>query len=93
MASKGKDKNSLKELDYNGVYKWSPNGDVTLINGELTRPNGIELSLDEKTLYLANSDRTYPVIVAVDLTNGDHKKSLFFDGSNLVKEGKGSLMG
>ena len=90
---KGKGKDSLKELDYNGVYKWSPNGCVTLINGELTRPNGIELSLDEKTLYVANSDRTYPVIVALDLTNGDHKKSLFFDGSNLVKEGKGLFDG
>ena len=90
---KGKDKDSLKELSYNGVYKRSPNGDVTLINGKLTRPNGIGLSLDEKTLYVANSDRIYPVIIAVDLTSGDYETSLFFDGTNLTKDRKGLFDG
>ena len=83
---KGKGKDSLKELDYNGVYKWSPNGGVTPANGELTRPNGIELSLDEKTLYVANSDHV-SCDSCVRSFNEDQKKSLFFDGSNLVKEG------
>ena len=90
---KGKDEDPLKELTYNGVYKWSANGEVTLINGELLRPNGIELSLDEKTLYVANSDRTYPVIIAIDLTTEDYETSLFFDGSTLAKERKGLFDG
>ena len=90
---KGKDEDPLKELSYNGVYKWSANGVVTLINGELARPNGIELSLDEKTLYVANSDRTYPVIIAIDLTTEDYETSLFFDGSTLAKERKGLFDG
>ena len=90
---KGKDEDPLKELSYNGVYKWSANGEVTLINGKLARPNGIELSLDEKTLYVANSDRTYPVIIAIDLTTEDYETSLFFDGSTLAKERKGLFDG
>ncbi|MBY0459485.1 MAG: SMP-30/gluconolactonase/LRE family protein, partial [Gemmataceae bacterium] len=45
-----------KELDFQGVYRLSPKGEVTLLTKEMTRPNGIALSPDEKTLYVANSD-------------------------------------
>jgi gluconolactonase len=45
-----------RELDWCGVYRLSPNGDVTLLTKEMTRPNGIGLSPDEKTLYVAQSD-------------------------------------
>ena len=49
-------KNPAKELDFQGVYRISPNGELTLLTKEMTRPNGIGLSPDEKTLYVANSD-------------------------------------
>ncbi len=44
-----------RELDFCGVYRFQ-NGEVTLLTKELTRPNGIAFSPDEKTLYVANSD-------------------------------------
>ena len=49
-------KNPAKELDFQGVYRLSPKGQLTLLTKEMTRPNGIAFSPDEKTLYVANSD-------------------------------------
>jgi len=45
-----------RELDYCGVYRLSPDGKVTLLTTEMTRPNGIGFSPDEKKLYVAQSD-------------------------------------
>lgn len=45
-----------KELDFQGVYRLKPDGELTLLTKEMTRPNGIGLSPDGKTLYVANSD-------------------------------------
>jgi len=47
-----------------GVYRVSPQGEVTLIDDTLTQPNGIALSPDEHTLYVGSADQeivTYPV--------------------------------
>ncbi len=44
------------ELGWNGVYRLDPDGAVRLLADEQTRPNGIGLSPDERTLYVANSD-------------------------------------
>ncbi len=45
-----------RELDYCGVYRLTKDGKLTLLTKEMSRPNGIALSPDEKTLYVANSD-------------------------------------
>lgn len=45
-----------RELDFCGVYRLSRDGRLTLLNREMTRPNGIAFSPDEKTLYVAQSD-------------------------------------
>lgn len=45
-----------KELDFQGVFRVMPGGAVTLLTREMTRPNGIAFSPDEKTLYVAQSD-------------------------------------
>jgi gluconolactonase len=45
-----------RELDFCGVYRLSKDGKLTLLTKEMSRPNGIALSPDEKTLYVANSD-------------------------------------
>lgn len=52
----GQVKDPAKELDFQGVYKLTPKGELTLLTKEMSRPNGIGLSPDEKTLYVANSD-------------------------------------
>src|SRR5205085_9176304 len=45
-----------RELDFCGVYRLAKDGKLTLLTKEMSRPNGIAFSLDEKTLYVANSD-------------------------------------
>ena len=52
----GKNDDPKKELDFNGVFRLSKDGTVTLLTKEMTYPNGIAFSPDEKTLYVANSD-------------------------------------
>lgn len=53
---KGPGDKENRELDWNGVYRVTPDGKVTLLTKEMTFPNGIALSPDEKTLYVAQSD-------------------------------------
>jgi gluconolactonase len=50
------DKDPARELDFQGVYRLKPTGELTLLTKEMSRPNGIGLSPDAKTLYVANSD-------------------------------------
>ena len=45
-----------RELDWCGVYRLSKDGKLTLLTKEMTRPNGIAFSPDQKTLYVAQSD-------------------------------------
>ena len=44
-----------REIEHHGIYRVS-DGQVSLLHAELSRPNGIVLSPDGKTLYVANSD-------------------------------------
>lgn len=57
----------LKELPFNGVYRLDPDGSVTLLESGLSFPNGILLSPDERTLYVANSDPRRAIIMAYAL--------------------------
>jgi gluconolactonase len=54
----------------------------------LTFPNGIELSPDERTLYVANSDPERPIWMAYDLNDRGEvtDKRVFADASDLVGE-------
>ena len=57
---KGMDKDPAKELPFNGVYHYK-DGKLTLVIRDLTLPNGIALSPDEKTLYVDNSGPRHEV--------------------------------
>jgi len=46
----------LRELDFCGVFRLSGDGKLTLLTKDMTRPNGIAFSPDEKTLFVAQSD-------------------------------------
>ncbi len=48
--------NEPRELDVEGVYRIDTDGTVTRIISDVPKPNGIILSPDMKTLYLAESD-------------------------------------
>lgn len=45
-----------REIPYAGVYRRTAAGQVTLLTREMTRPNGLAFSPDEKRLYIAQSD-------------------------------------
>jgi gluconolactonase len=79
-----------KELEYQGVYRISPDGQVTLLTKELERPNGIALSPDEKTLYVANSHPPRPIWMAYPVKDDGSlgEGRVFFDATKFVAEGR-----
>jgi gluconolactonase len=82
------EKDEARELDFFGVYLRKKDGKLILLTKEMTRPNGIALSPDEKTLYVANSDPDVPVWksfpVKADGTLGASK--VLVDGTKWVQE-------
>jgi gluconolactonase len=60
------DDDPAKELTFNGVYRLA-NGKLDAIVKDLSRPNGIAISPDEKVLYIANSDEKRKVWMRYDL--------------------------
>ncbi len=56
-----------RELPFCGVYRVTPDGTVTLLTDQMTRPNGIAFSPDEKTLYVAQSDPQKAVWMAFEV--------------------------
>jgi gluconolactonase len=91
---KNGDKDSLKQIPFNGVYKLSQAGELSLLVKDLERPNGIALSNDESILYVTNSHAGNPGIMAYDLkADGVSNGRLFFDGKALSKKDKGSFDG
>lgn len=44
-----------RELPFNGVYKISPEGELSLVTQNLQLPNGLVFSLDEQHLYINDS--------------------------------------
>ena len=88
------DEDDLKELNFNGVFKWSAREEVKLVEKNMSRPNGIALSLDEKTAYVANSDPANDVIMAFDvLEDGFLNGRIFFDGNILSQTREGLFDG
>jgi gluconolactonase len=84
---------SVKELDFNGIYKYNVESGIELLSAELDLPNGLALSNDERYLYVNSSNTTVnPVILRFDLEN-DNNSELFFDGTELAKENPGNFDG
>jgi gluconolactonase len=79
----------MKEQPVNGVYRLHPDGRVELVVADMSFPNGILLSPNERTLYVANSDPNDPVVLAYDLdeTGRVGPREVFADMSNLAAEG------
>lgn len=67
-------KQEEEELGFYGIYRWQPSGNLTLLNKEMVRPNGIAFSPDEKRLYVSDSEklhiRVFDVKADGTLTNG-----------------------
>ena len=76
----GLEDSPLRELDFNGVYRLSPDGELELLSRDQTRPNGIALSPDESTLYVANSDENQKIWMAYDVgDDGLTNPRIFYD--------------
>jgi len=74
------DDDPQKEIKFNGVFRLA-GGKVQAVIRDLTRPNGIAFSPDEKILYVSNSEEKHKVWMKYDVqpdgsvSNG----SVFFD--------------
>jgi gluconolactonase len=82
-----------KEIPFNGVYRMAKDGTVTVVEKELTRPNGVALSPDESVLYAAQSEGSKAIINAYTLDREGNvtAKKLFADLTDLVsKEAPGA---
>lgn len=82
-----------RELDFCGVFRLSAaDGKITLLNKEMTRPNGIAFSPDEKILYVGQCDPQNAVWIAypvkVDGTIGPGR--VFYDATRWTKTLKGN---
>lgn len=74
------DEDPAKEIPFNGVFRLK-NGKVDAIVKELTRPNGIAFSPDQKVLYIANSDEKRKVWMRYDVAEDGTASNgrVFFD--------------
>ena len=84
----GLEESPMRELDFNGVYRLSPDGELELLVRDQSRPNGIALSPDEQTLYVANSDAENMVWMAYDLDDkGASNGRVFYDVNDQTAAG------
>lgn len=83
------DDDPAKELPFNGVYRLTRAGKLELLVKDMTRPNGLGFSPDEKLLYIANSDSARKNWMVFDvrpdgtLTNG----RVFYDVTKETTDG------
>lgn len=84
-----KHQDPTRETDWFGVYRAGIDGKVTLLTKDMTRPNGLAFSPDEKVLYVAQSDPEKAVIMAFSvLPDGSiGAGKVFFDATPMVKQG------
>jgi len=75
-----------RELDFCGVFRLSTSGELTLLTKEMTRPNGIAFSPDEKVLYVAQSDSRNPIIKAFSVESDGTlgRAKVLYDFTSLI---------
>lgn len=84
-----REKDPRRELDHFGVYRLAPDGKLTLLTTEMTRPNGIAFSPDEKTLYVAQSDPAAAIVKSFPvMPDGTLGKSKVFADMNAAWRAK-----
>jgi len=71
------------ELDFHGIFAVDASGKVSLIDKAVRFPNGIALSPDEKTLYVAVSDPQDTRVIAYDLAAAGAASRVVFNAQSL----------
>lgn len=56
-----------REIDFSGVYRLRPNGELQLLDREMEEPNGVAFSPGRETLYVADSSRQRQEVWAFDV--------------------------
>lgn len=89
----GVDRDAAREQPCNGVYRVSPTGELRRVIADLSIPNGLAFSPDERLLYVANCDAGAPRWMAYPL---DHDGEVglgrvLFDAAALVAAGRRGL--
>lgn len=79
----------LRELDFNGVFKYDPETKQTsIISKEIDAPNGLALSTNGKFLYVNKMGRPFSKtdskIIKIDLSN--LSSETIFEGKNLFQK-------
>ncbi len=74
-----------KELPFQGVYRLSRDGKLTLLTKELKAPNGIAFSPDEKKLYVSDSALKVWFVFDVKKDGTLSPGRVFFDASEMSK--------
>lgn len=82
------DEDPKKELKFNGIYRLAE-GKLQLLSTELTRPNGLAFSPDEKYLYVANSDAKRKIWMRFEVTPDGTltQGKVFFDVTARTEDG------
>ena len=84
----GGEDDTERDLPFCGVYRLDKKGKLTLLAADMTRPNGVAFSPDEKLLYVAQSDPDEPIVRVFDV-KGDGTLAhgrVFFDAAPLAKD-------
>jgi gluconolactonase len=66
-------------LGFEGVYRLRPDGTLDLIDDRLRRPNGITVSPDERTLYVASKDENTVFAYPISASGEVGERSVFVD--------------
>ncbi len=87
----GQPGNKTGEIKINGVFKVSPDNEVSLLVDSLSWPNGIALSLDQQTLYINQSDPENPVLYSYEIAEDGSLENgkILFDFLALAENARG----
>lgn len=78
-----------REIDFVGVYRVGTDGELSVLDKTLAAPNGVALSPDAKTLYVAQSDGQAPAIFAYEVMEDGsvENRRVLFDAKPLADRG------
>ncbi len=81
-----------KELPFQGVYRVSPDGKITLLTSEIRAPNGIAFAPGEETLYITDVNPDRPAWLAFDVNKSGSISNgrVFYDAAGFTKTQKGA---
>jgi gluconolactonase len=84
-----------RELSFQGVYRLSRDGELTLLTSEPSAPNGLAFSPDERTLYVSNADSKRLVWMAFPVRSDGTlgRGRVLYDGTELLNGRRGTADG